>query len=102
MDVEGAGGCDRLSHRGTPRKSNRFLTQWGKDRQIPGNSIRLDDQRSLEQALADLVDKYDHMPENNSEKPKLARMIQCLEDEVMRRNRSPLNEVEGDKDDVEC
>jgi len=59
----------------------------GEDRQILENSIGLDDQRSLEQALADLVEKYDHMPENNSEKPKLARMIQCLENEITRRKK---------------
>ena len=43
--------------------------------------MNLTDQRPLERALADIVEKYDRMPCNRPERPGLARMIQSLEAE---------------------
>jgi len=40
----------------------------------------------MEQALADIVEKYDRMPRNRPERSGLARMIQSLEVEIARRN----------------
>ena len=48
--------------------------------------MNLTDQRPLERALADIVEKYDRMPGNRPERFELARMIQSLEAEILRRN----------------
>jgi hypothetical protein len=41
--------------------------------------------RSLEQALADIVEKYNHMPKGSSERAELGKMIRALEVEIARR-----------------
>ncbi len=41
--------------------------------------------RSLEQALADVVEKYNQMPEGSSERAELGKMIHVLEVEIARR-----------------
>ena len=48
--------------------------------------MNLTDRRPLERALADMVEKYDRMPDNHPERSELARMIQSLEAEIARRN----------------
>jgi hypothetical protein len=48
----------------------------------------LDDQRRLEEALADLVQKYDQIPKNDPARPELERMIRSLEAEIAERNRA--------------
>ena len=48
--------------------------------------MNLTDQRPLERALADLVEKHDRLPENHPKRSELARMIQSLEAEIVRRN----------------
>ena len=44
----------------------------------------LNDLRSMEQALADIVEKYNQTPEGN-ERAELERMIRALEAEIARR-----------------
>jgi NifB/MoaA-like Fe-S oxidoreductase len=46
----------------------------------------LDDLRSMEQALADLVGKYNNLPGSN-ERKELEQMIRSLEAEIARRER---------------
>ena len=48
--------------------------------------MNLTDQRPLERALADIVEKHNRMPDNRPERCELARMIQSLEAEIARRN----------------
>ena len=45
----------------------------------------LNDLRSMEQALADIVEKYNQMPDNDPERLELGRMIRSLEAEIARR-----------------
>ena len=45
----------------------------------------LNDLRSMEQALADIVEKYNQMPDNSRERSELERMIGSLKAEIARR-----------------
>jgi hypothetical protein len=45
----------------------------------------LDDLRSMEEALADIVEKYNQIPDNSRERSELERMIRTLETEIARR-----------------
>jgi len=45
----------------------------------------LDDLRSMEEALADIVEKYNRMPANSRERSELERMIRSLEAAIARR-----------------
>jgi hypothetical protein len=45
----------------------------------------LDSLRSLEEALADIVEKYNQTPDNSRQRPELERMIRSLEAEIARR-----------------
>jgi hypothetical protein len=45
----------------------------------------LDDLRSMEQALADIVAKYNQTPDNSRVRAELERMIRSLEAEIARR-----------------
>jgi hypothetical protein len=45
----------------------------------------LDDLRSMEEALADIVEKYNQTPDNSRERAELQRMIHTLEAEIARR-----------------
>jgi hypothetical protein len=47
----------------------------------------LDGLRSLEEALADIVEKYNQIPQNSRERAELERMIRSLEAEIARRKR---------------
>jgi hypothetical protein len=50
---------------------------------LPANA--LDEPRSPAQALLDLVDRLNGIPDNHPDLPKLARMIQVLLDHVAQR-----------------
>ena len=43
------------------------------------------DLRTMEQALADIVEKYEQVPHNSRERSELERMIRSLEAEIARR-----------------
>jgi uncharacterized alpha-E superfamily protein len=47
-----------------------------------GTGRRYDKPRSLEQALADLQDRLDRLPEHHPDRPRLARMIGDLRSEI--------------------
>jgi hypothetical protein len=46
---------------------------------------QLGDLRSMEQALADIIEKYNQTRDNSPERSELERMIRILESEIARR-----------------
>jgi chromosome segregation ATPase len=51
----------------------------------------LGDLRSMEQALADIIEKYNQTRDNSPERSELERMIRILESEIARRERVNLS-----------
>lgn len=49
----------------------------------------LNNQRSLEKALSDLVERYRLFPEDDPHRPQLERMIENLKAEIARRAARP-------------
>src|SRR6266700_3483949 len=58
---------------------------WPKISKYRATDDRTNDLRSMEQALADIVEKYNQMPDNSRERSELERMIGSLEAEIARR-----------------